>query len=369
MQQILASRLMSSRRGTALLGLAAAVLAGVVLLAYLNSYRKSVRTSTEPVTVLVARSLIEKGTSGTVIASNKLFQPSEIAKDQAKEGAITDPASIRDRVAQVPIYPGQQLTAADFSVETTTAVPTQITGTQRAIAIAIDASHGNLGQLQTGDHVDVYVGLAETVRLLLADVLVLRAPGAAGDDASVVLRVKSSEAALVAYSADNAQLWLVARPQTGASETKATKATASNVLGFKPQTSTRSSRAVTSSKSKSASSGSASTAPSTSPAPGVVGSSKFFSTPSSVAPQPPLPLPTSARISVNGGKTELLTAGKSFPAADPMFRLGKLTRTSAVITTGRGPNKRKYILPREGRLVLVHKPTGVRYVLRLKGLS
>src|SRR5215210_2457030 len=191
MQQILASRLMSSRRGTALLGLAAAVLAGVVLLAYLNSYRKSVRTTAEPVTVLVAKNLIEKGTSGTIIASKNLLKPTQIAQDQAKDGAISDPASIRDRVAQVPIYPGQQVTAADFSVETTTAVPTQITGADRAIAISIDANHGNLAQLQTGDHVDVYVGLEEKVRLLLPDVLVLSAPGAVGEDANVVLKVKS----------------------------------------------------------------------------------------------------------------------------------------------------------------------------------
>src|SRR5215211_8921033 len=111
MQQILASRLMSSRRGTALLGLAVAVLAGIVLFAYLNSYEKSVRTSSEPVTVLVAQNLIEKGTSGNAIASKRLFQATEFAQENVKEGAISDPALIRDRVAQADIYPGQQITS------------------------------------------------------------------------------------------------------------------------------------------------------------------------------------------------------------------------------------------------------------------
>jgi Flp pilus assembly protein CpaB len=359
MQHILASRLMSSRRGTALLGLAAAVLAGVVLLAYLNSYRKSVRTTTEPVTVLVAKNLIEKGTSGTVIASKKLFQPSEITREQAKDGAITDPASIRDRVAQVSIYPGQQLTAADFTVETTTAVPTQISGAERAIAISIDPSHGNLGQLQTGDHVDIYVSLDNKVRLLLSDVLVLSAPATAGDNASVVLKVKSAKAALVAYSADNGQLWLVLRPRTNATATKATQATASNILGVQDR------GEATSSRSVSASTG-AGSKPAASPAKLPTATPVR---PAILVPQPVLPLPTSAKISVNGGKAELLTRGKAFPAADPMFRLVKLTRKDATIVASRGSHKERVVIRRGSSVTLVHKPTGVRYVLRLKGLS
>ena len=63
-----------------------------MLLVYLNSYRSSVRSSGEPMTVLVARNLIEKGTSGNEVASKQLYQAAEIAKDEIKAGALTDRA-------------------------------------------------------------------------------------------------------------------------------------------------------------------------------------------------------------------------------------------------------------------------------------
>jgi Flp pilus assembly protein CpaB len=230
MQQILASRLLSTRRGTAVLGVVAALLAGVVLVAYLNSYRDSVRATSDPITVLVARNLIEQGTPGTVIATRKLFQPTELASEKVKEGALSDPASIRDRVAQVDIYPGQQLTAADFSVATTTAIPTRITGAERAISVSIDSSHGSLAHLAAGDHVDVYVGIAQSIRLLIPNVLVLSAPGAAGEGGeNVVLQVKTFQAPRVAFAADNGQLWLVLRPQIGASRTAPAVVTANKL--------------------------------------------------------------------------------------------------------------------------------------------
>jgi hypothetical protein len=60
------SRLLKTRQGTIVVGVAAAVLAAILLLVYLSHYRSSVKGSTEPVTVLVAQSLIPKGTSGSI---------------------------------------------------------------------------------------------------------------------------------------------------------------------------------------------------------------------------------------------------------------------------------------------------------------
>jgi Flp pilus assembly protein CpaB len=224
MQQILASRLFSSRRGTALLGLAAAVLAGVVLLAYLNSYRSSVRTSTASVTVLVARNLIEKGTSGTDIANKKLYQATDIGKDMLKVGALTDAGALTGRVALADVYPGQQLTAADFSAEATDALPVRLTGDERGLSLELDASHGITGPLRAGDHVDVWTGSApdQLPRLLLANVEVLSAPSApsGGGGTNVVLNVKWWEAPRIASAYDNGKIWLILRPQSGAKPTK-----------------------------------------------------------------------------------------------------------------------------------------------------
>ena len=248
MQAIASSRLLSTSGGTIVLGAIAAGFAALVLIVYLNGYRNSVRSGSQPSTVLVARSLIPKGTSGTVIGTKDLFQTAEIRRDHLKDGALADPATIRGRVATVDIYPGQQLTAADFSVATTEAIPTQITGSHRAIAVAIDASHGLIGHLQVGDRVDVYVGLSAqaggvarpVLRLLIPNVQVLAVPAAAGGGvgataaSNVVLRVKTQEAAEVAFASDNGKLWLVLRPQSGASRTKPDLVTVRRLLDGTP---------------------------------------------------------------------------------------------------------------------------------------
>jgi pilus assembly protein CpaB len=74
--------------------------------------RNSVKGSTEPGTVLVARRLIPKGTSWSSIAYFNLFAVVTIPKGQIAPGAISDPAVLQGRAAAVDIYPNQQLVAA-----------------------------------------------------------------------------------------------------------------------------------------------------------------------------------------------------------------------------------------------------------------
>jgi Flp pilus assembly protein CpaB len=225
MQDIFASRLFSSRRGTALLGLAAAVLAGVVLLVYLNSYRSSVRSSGEPVTVLVARNLIEKGTSGNDVAGKQLYQAAEIAKDEIKTGALTDASALRGTIAAADVYPGQQLTTTDFVVQASDSIPLSLTGNERGISLALDESHGLTGPLHAGDHVDVWRGgetAAVPLKLLVADVTVLSAPATptGGGAGNVVLQLNWWEIPRVASAFDDGGLWLILRPQSGAKPTR-----------------------------------------------------------------------------------------------------------------------------------------------------
>ena len=61
-------RLNTSRGWTLALGIGAAVLAGILLVAYILQYRSSVKDSTAPTVVLVAKKLIPRGTSGSIIA-------------------------------------------------------------------------------------------------------------------------------------------------------------------------------------------------------------------------------------------------------------------------------------------------------------
>jgi pilus assembly protein CpaB len=218
----IAQNLFTTRRGSFLVGGVAAVLAGIILLVYLHSYRNSLNSGTAPATVLVAKNLIQKGTPGNIIGSSDQFQVASVPKGQLQVGALTDPAALAGRVAVADIFPGQQLTANYFTYAPPGTLQTKIAGSDRAINISTDAQHGMLGQIGTGDHVDIFIGInlktiggtQPVIKLLMADVLVLRAPvGASGQ---LTLRAPLRQAAELAYAADNGKLWFVLRPASGA---------------------------------------------------------------------------------------------------------------------------------------------------------
>src|SRR5687768_15394736 len=208
-----------------MLGAASAVLAAVLLLVYLGQYRKSVSSGAAPITVLVAEKLISKGTSASVIGSDGLMQVLTIPRDQAKEGAVSDPVLLKGRVAVQDIYPGQQLTLADFTAATTDAIPTKLVRDQRAIAVPFDASHGMIGHIQPGDRVDVYV---------------MSAPGVAGggiggsNSSNFVFRVRGADAAKIAWSTDNGTLWMVLRPGNNAEPVRPGNITGQTILKSRP---------------------------------------------------------------------------------------------------------------------------------------
>src|SRR3954452_3202325 len=150
----MSSKLLGTRRGTVILGVAAAALAGIVLLVYLNQYRNSVNSDAQPISVLVAKSLIQKGTPGNVVGSTNLYELSKIPKDQVKTGAFIDPQTLAGQVAVTDIYPGQQLTATDFGVGGN-ALTQQLSRGERAVVVPLDSPSEVGGQIGPGDHVDI----------------------------------------------------------------------------------------------------------------------------------------------------------------------------------------------------------------------
>jgi Flp pilus assembly protein CpaB len=219
-----AENLLSTRRGTLLLGGAAAALAAVLLIVYLNRYRSSLNSSNATVSVLVAKNAIQQGAPGSIIATGRQFQVREVRKKELADGAITDPSTLRGLVAVHDIYPGQQFTLNDFRAVAPDSLQTQLTGTQRAIAIPFDAPHGLMGGINTGDHVDVYVAVSvlgpagnqPALKLLMQNALVLRTPASGAPAGTVVLRGRGEQTAALAFAADNGKLWLVLRPASGA---------------------------------------------------------------------------------------------------------------------------------------------------------
>src|SRR5204862_2974135 len=108
-----------------------------------------------PVTVLIARQAITKGTAGSVIAAQALYSATTLRQSQVLNGAFSDASSLRGKVATHDIYPGAQLAASDFAAASTN-IAASIVGTERIVSIPFGASNGLAGELQAGAHVDEY---------------------------------------------------------------------------------------------------------------------------------------------------------------------------------------------------------------------
>lgn len=246
-------QLLSTRQGTMVAGLITAFVAAGVLMVFLGQYRESVGDSSRPVEVLVAKSFLEKGTSGDAIARTGLTETEAIPKGEVKDGALTDAGALRGKVASKSLYPGQQLTAGGFTA-TGDGVRTKLIGKERAVSVSLDGAHGLIGNIEPGDRVDVLAGFnvisqgagqnRPILRTLVQDVLVLDAPkdkpssgtgGVNNKQEQVTVRVSDEQAAAIAFAADNGKVWVTLRPPTGARSSRVSTVTLESLLvGLKP---------------------------------------------------------------------------------------------------------------------------------------
>lgn len=236
--------LMATRKGTILVATVCAVAAAAIIIYALNRYRQNINNGNTPQTVLVASSVIQKGTAGTTIAAEQLFRPATIVAKQASPGAIVDTAALTGKVAVTTIYPGQQLTAADFAA--TGGITTTLGADQRAVSVPLGSASGLVGNLAAGDYVDVYVGftgnsagrVTPVLRLLTSDIRVLQAPSSAssaisssgGAQANVVLAVNQNVAPQLMFASQNGTLWLALRPGNASNPNPNEVVTLSSIL-------------------------------------------------------------------------------------------------------------------------------------------
>jgi Flp pilus assembly protein CpaB len=216
--------ILSTRGGAMAVAAVAAILAGILLFVFVQRYRTNQNASSAATSVFVASALIPQGSSADVIASQQLLQRTTLRGSQVQTGAITDPSVLHGEVAAVTIYPGQQITASDFTSGGT--IASELTSNQRALAIPIESTRGLVGFVHTGDHVDVlasYSGGASrgSVTTLLQNILVLSVPSSGGSNSNIVLRVSDRDAPSLAYAADNGKVWIDLRPPLGASSSTA----------------------------------------------------------------------------------------------------------------------------------------------------
>jgi Flp pilus assembly protein CpaB len=231
-----AHKLFSTRGGTLALAGLTALIAAVAVFAYVKHYRSSVKEGGVAATVLVSSGPIVKGTPGAVIATKHLYLSKRFRESQLREGAISDPSSLRGMVAKTDILADQQLSVADFT-SAKGGLAAGLAGPQRAITISIDSAHGMIGQIGDGDRVDVYAGFnvnpvdAEgrplgagqsrpVLRLIMQNVAVIKVTKSsrfgASDDSEVTLKTTSNQSQKLAFASDNGKVWLVLRPPTGA---------------------------------------------------------------------------------------------------------------------------------------------------------
>jgi pilus assembly protein CpaB len=220
----------SGRRGPLAIAIGAALVAGVILYIFVQQYKRNVNGTVSTTPVFIATHYIQRGTAANQVATETLFQRTLVKSSQVVTGAITDPRTLQGEVAATNIYPGQQLTATDFT-RTGVTIASQLSGTERAMSVPIDAIRGLSPFVQPGDYVDVLESIAgggsaglPVVATVAHNVLVLAASGASGggigggSTGEIVLRVDDKLALPLAAAADGGRIWITLRPVLGAKD-------------------------------------------------------------------------------------------------------------------------------------------------------
>jgi Flp pilus assembly protein CpaB len=214
-ENITSSKLFRTRQGTILLGVAAAVLAAIALIVYLNQYRNSVNKTGGTTAVLVAKSAIPKNTTGEVITSSTLYKTEQFAQDKVPSDAILDPSDLAGQVAVTAIPADQPLTTSDFAASGSSPVVTQLSRGQRAVVVPLDTPGTVGGQVTAGDSVDVFALIDTTstpvAREILRNMYVLNTDSSG----NVTLRATPKQAGELIYASSNDKLWLTLRPANG----------------------------------------------------------------------------------------------------------------------------------------------------------
>lgn len=233
------TRVLTSRFGAFGVAAVLALVAAAMVLVYVQKHDTSVQNASGQVTVLVATRTIPQFTPGNQVVDGRMFRESKVSRDALADGAITNPDSLKGLVARNDVYPGEQLTTNQFQRSQTTSVSVKLKPDQRAVSLPVDPGSGLIGQVQSGDHVDVVAtfdvlpvgptGLPITgaqaiplTRTIVSDALVLTAPaavaagGASAADSShgpdITLAIATADVNRLLFAQAKGQVWFTLRP-------------------------------------------------------------------------------------------------------------------------------------------------------------
>jgi Flp pilus assembly protein CpaB len=223
-------------RNTAIAG-GLAVIGAILVLLYVASYRNHVQKGAQLVTVYAASRDIPEGTDGASVAGGYLKKESVLRRNVIG-GAISTPSQIATLAASQTILQGEQITVRQFHPAAEQGVLANISGNERAMTIPGDPNQLLSNVVVDGDHVDVLANVHYTVRppgntaaaaqgdfqrvasrIILRDLVVLRAPGATSSGGisgsattSITLALTDVQAQKLLFAVKNGDWWLVLRP-------------------------------------------------------------------------------------------------------------------------------------------------------------
>ena len=204
-----------------LVPVALAVLAAVLVGAYIISYRNSVTNGAGLVKVLVAARDIPAGTAGSTVASGGYLKSESVPRRAVVPGSVVSGSPLTSLVATDPIHKGEQVTLRQFGPMTQAGIFAKFSGKERAVALAGEPTQLLAGTVSDGDRVDVVADVQYTARgisrassrVILRDLLVLEAPdsGTSGEKASATLVMTDREAETMSWALQNSEWFLALR--------------------------------------------------------------------------------------------------------------------------------------------------------------
>lgn len=191
---------MTYRLRNIVLAVVLAVLAAFLTALYVANYQNRVDEGQELVKVFVAKSDIPPGTSAARL-SDRVTQK-EVQKRNVAPAVVYDVATLEGQSTSQWIYSGEQVSVRRFSTTGRTGIHAELKGNLRALQLPGSQHQLLAGVLKAGDHVDLVANLkvsdrAHATRIVLRDLLVLRAPSASGIDSGVTSGGNDSYSAIL----------------------------------------------------------------------------------------------------------------------------------------------------------------------------
>lgn len=202
---------MTYRLRNILIAVVLALVAAVLTSFYVTNYERSVQDDANPETVFVATKDVPPGTAAEDVLAS--FQEKRIPHGDVVPGAIADKEDVRGKISTQWIFSKEQVSLRRFAEVGQGGVRAELKGNLRAFQIQGDQNQVLAGTLKKGDRVDVVAAFVYKIgedsttftasRVVLRDILVLKAPGGAavgsklnsglGDSFPVMLQLTDSQ--------------------------------------------------------------------------------------------------------------------------------------------------------------------------------